>query len=152
MEKHLHPYKWLLIATFTFFSIPLIAQCDLTGQWKGYNTQEAKSCYSKKYDFELYLNQRGKIVSGRSYANVGNIYAEMEIIGELKEDKYFHFQETKILDFKAEAGMEWCVKKGVLMIVKDGDKLRLEGGWMGNTSFSSCIPGKVYLQKVEPKA
>lgn len=152
MEKHLHLRLWLVLVTLSLLSSPIFSQCNITGMWKGFNTQDSKTCYSKEYDFELYLKQNGNVVFGRSYANVGDIYAEMEIVGELKEDKYFYFQETKIIDFKAESGMEWCVKRGVLTIIRDGDQIRLEGTWKGNTSFSSCIPGKVYLEKIDPKA
>ena len=62
------------------------------------------------------------------------------------------FQEVKIVRSKAEDGMEWCVKKGKLHLLISGKEWRLEGVWSGNTTFSSCTPGRVYLKKIEPRA
>lgn len=153
MIKHFpcHRYSFfifLILIPFLSFS----QENDVSGLWVGYNTQESDGSYSSKYDFEIYLNQKGDFIFGRTYATVGKIYAEMEFIGELKDGKYLYFQETKVVDFKAEDGMEWCIKKGVLTLVKIDNQWVLRGNWQGTTSFSDCIPGKVYLNRVEPRA
>lgn len=139
------------ILLFLFFlSLSLSAQEDITGLWRGYNTQEAADTYSSKYDFEMYLKQNGNQVWGRSYAYIGELYAAMEIRGTW-DGKQFTFEEVKIVDSKADEGMEWCIKKGALTLVKEGKNHQLEGIWSGNTTFSSCTPGKVFLKKIKPR-
>ncbi|MFT4761271.1 MAG: hypothetical protein ACI9XO_000773 [Paraglaciecola sp.] len=132
-------------------SFSLSAQKDITGLWRGYNTQDAIDTYSSKYDFEMYLKQDGNRIWGRSYAYIDEIYAEMEIKGTWDGQK-FVFEEIKIVNSKADDGMEWCIKKGELSLLKKGEAYRLEGNWSGNTTFSSCTPGKVFLKKIKSRA
>lgn len=152
MKMNFNFQSSLILVISVVLSLPIFAQTDISGLWRGYNTQEAAGSYSTKYDFEIYINEKAGIIIGRSYATVGDIYAEMEIVGEFREGKYLHFQETKVVDFKAEDGMEWCIKKGVLTLFEMDGKLHFRGTWQGTTSFSNCIPGKVYLDKVKPRA
>ena len=87
MEKHLHCQRWLFFVILVFLTVPVFSQTNVSGLWRGHNTQEADGSYSSEYDFEIYLNQKGNAIIGRSYATVGNIYAEMEIVGELVDGK-----------------------------------------------------------------
>jgi hypothetical protein len=144
-------HKPQIILFFFCLSFSLSAQEDITGLWRGYNTQDAAGTYSSKYNFELYLKQNGRQIWGRSYAYIGEIYAEMEIKGTWDGQKLV-FEEIKIVNSKANEGMEWCIKKGELMLLKEGEAYRLEGNWSGNTSFSSCTPGRVFLKKIKPRA
>lgn len=143
--------KSQILLLFFCCSLSLPAQEDITGLWRGYNTQEAADTYSSKYEFEMYLKQDGNRIWGRSYAYIDKIYAEMEIVGTWDGEKFI-FREIKIVHSKADAGMEWCIKKGELMLFKNGEAYRLEGDWWGNTTFSSCTPGKVFLKKIKPRA
>ena len=143
--------KLKIISIFLLVSSALLAQEDLSGLWRGYNTQESADTYRSKYDFEIYIKQDGQKIWGRSYAYIDEIYAEMEIIG-VWDGQQLSFEEIKIVDSRAKHGMEWCIKKAVVTLHKTGPALRLEGSWSGKTSFSQCTPGKVYLQKIKPKA
>lgn len=140
-----------IILLFFFLSFSLSAQEDITGLWRGYNTQDAADTYSSKYDFELYLKQDGNKIWGRSYAYIDKIYAEMEIKGNWDGQKLV-FEEIKIVNSKANEGMEWCIKKGELILLKEDEVYRLEGNWSGKTTFSSCTPGRVFLKKIKPRA
>ncbi|RMG80638.1 MAG: hypothetical protein D6714_14315 [Bacteroidetes bacterium] len=127
------------------------AQSRIDGLWRGYNTQEAAGSYSHKYDFEIYIKESNGQVRGRSYAKINGLFAVMELAGEWR-DGTLTFREIKILDEKADPGMEWCIKSGVLTLIEAGDTPRLEGTWRGRTSFSDCFPGKIFLKKVIPRA
>ncbi len=124
---------------------------NLNGSWVGTITQD-EGGYRSDYEFEMYLKQEGDKITGRSYVYVDNIYAEMELVGELHSGFFFRFQEVKMLDFEKFEGMEWCIKKGQLLIKLDKDEWIMDGYWQGNTSFSDCIPGRVKLRRVKPRA
>ena len=127
------------------------AQDKFDGLWTGTITQE-EGGESIPFRFELYLKQDGDRVTGRSYVFADGIYAEMELEGDIHSDFYLHFQELKIVDSEVHEGMEWCIKSGHLVLKRKGKTLRLEGAWRGKTSFSSCTPGKVLLEKEEDRA
>ncbi|NJK83858.1 MAG: hypothetical protein HC912_08645 [Saprospiraceae bacterium] len=57
-------------------------QYDFSGHWKGIITKVENGVVTK-FQFELYLVQRGIKVVGRSYVRSGDMYAEMEIEGEI---------------------------------------------------------------------
>jgi len=123
----------------------------LSGLWKGTITQN-EGGYRSTYDLELYIFQDGKEISGRSYVMVDNIYAEMVIEGDVKANLYLKIRDTHILDHQEREGMEWCIKDYQLLLKREGELLRLEGLWQGSTSFSTCVPGKINLKKVSPRA
>ncbi|MCB0620529.1 MAG: hypothetical protein KDC43_06270 [Saprospiraceae bacterium] len=122
-------------------------QTDLSGKWVG-----TISLRDEVFSFEMDLGQQGDRIAGRSYVTVEDIYATMDLVGELHSGILFRFQETRILDYTEHEGMEWCIKKGQLLLKKEPDQWILEGYWQGYTSFSECTPGKVVLKKVVPRA
>jgi hypothetical protein len=145
----------LLLATCLYFFSPASSQSppsvDITGRWIGTITQN-EGGYKSEYSFEMYLRKEdGKIV-GRSYVSTDKIFAEMELEGELLNDSYFRWEESKIVESDELQGMEWCLKRGQLLLKKKKDVWRMEGFWQGSTTFSDCIPGKVYLRKTIPRA
>ena len=141
--------------TVCFILISCAVYCqdidDVTGNWIGIITQD-EGGYRSEYKFEMYLKQEGTKVHGRSYVYVDDIYAEMELVGELHSGFFLRFKETKMLEFEKFEGMEWCIKKGQLLIKMDKDEWIMDGYWQGNTSFSDCIPGKVKLKRIIPRA
>jgi hypothetical protein len=122
----------------------------LNGQWKGVITQN-EGGYRSEYSFEMYFQQKGNKVYGRSYVYVDKIFAEMELHGFWVDKSHIQFTEIKITRCKREANMDWCIKKGNLKLVFEGSRWRLEGGWSGSSSFGDCIPGKIFLTKVKPR-
>ncbi|MEM9889150.1 MAG: hypothetical protein AAF849_24980 [Bacteroidota bacterium] len=124
----------------------LFAQVDFSGLWKGIITQD-EGGYKTEYGFELYLQQEGSRVVGRSYVVDGTLYAEMDLKGNIYNKNYLRFQELKIVDFTIVENMEWCIKKGHLILQFKGDKAYLTGVWKGITSFGDCIPGRIELER-----
>lgn len=124
----------------------LHGQYNFNGYWKGIITKVEYGVVTK-FQFELYLVQRGTKVVGRSYVKSGSMYAEMEIEGEIYNKEYLKFQETKIVESKIEDSLEWCIKKGHLIIKNN----TISGVWEGNTTFSTCAPGRIELTKVPPQ-
>ena len=129
----------------------LPAQGNLTGLWQGTITQD-EGGYRSEYTFEVFIKQEGKNITGRSYVFVDDIYATMIISGTLHSNIYMMLEDEDIINFKVNDGMEWCLKKYQLVFKEGGGMQRLEGFWQGNTSFSTCIPGKVFLKKIVPRA
>lgn len=125
----------------------LYSQHNFNGYWRGTIIKTEYGVVTK-FQFELYLVQRGTKVIGRSYVSLGSMYAEMEIEGEIYNGEYLKFQETKIVEYEIEPSLEWCIKKGHLVIKNNF----ISGVWEGNTTFSVCMPGRIELTRVPPQA
>jgi len=133
-------------------SFSLSAQTDLTGYWEGEITQ-FEGGYRSNYAFELLLTQKGDKIEGRSYVYVDNIFSVMKVEGKVLSDGLvLTLEDTEMVDSKVLNGMEWCIKSYYLVFKKDGETWRLDGSWMGKTSFTTCVPGKVFLKKIIPRA
>lgn len=145
------PYLFFSLLLFWTSADLLQADSKLAGHWVGYITQD-EGGYRSKYDFELYLSQDGRKIEGRSYVYVDNVFAEMKLTGRLKAGIYVELNEEDFVDFRKFEGMEWCLKGFQLVFRQKGEEWILEGYWQGTTSFSDCIPGKVYLTKEIPRA
>lgn len=143
--------KILFVLLSFFFCNLCHAQQELSGYWKGIITQEDGG-FIPEYALEIYIVQKGDSITGRSYVSVDDIYAEMNLKGTVHSGILLELRDEKILDHEELNGMEWCMKKYQLMLKKEGDVLKMEGHWQGETSFSSCVPGKIYLQKTVPRA
>ena len=143
--------KKLLFIAFIFLAFQSVGQKDLSGLWLGKITQE-EGGYAPDYTFEIYIKHVGSKIEGRSYVFVDDIYATFDISGDIYSGIYLNLNDSEILENKVNEGMEWCLKKYQLVFkVKDGE-YHLEGFWQGKTSFSTCIPGKVFLKRTEPRA
>lgn len=138
-------YLLLLVST------SLSSQSAISGNWKGIITQDDGG-YRTKYEFELYIYQKEEQITGRSYVYVDDIYCEMKVEGTVQGGLMIHIRETEMVDSKQIDGMEWCFKKADLVLQKEREKYKLTGRWEGITSFSNCIPGRVLLQKIVPRA
>jgi len=139
--------------SFLILAFPLLlaGQTNLSGTWKGIITQD-EGGYRSTYDFELVIKQDGNKITGRSFVRIDDIFATMELEGEFSAGVIFRFQETAIVDSKKFEGLEWCVKRGQLLFKQDKEGWKLEGFWQGVTEFSTCIPGKIFLKKANPRA
>jgi hypothetical protein len=84
---------------------------------------------------------------------VDDIFAEMEIAGQVHSGMLALMRDVRIVNKKERQGMEWCSKTYQLIYSKIGTNTeKLDGHWQGFTSFSSCIPGKVFLRRMRPRA
>ena len=86
-------------------------------------------------------------MSGRSYVFIENIYAVVELTGEVTGPNTIQIKETRIVDSKKTAGLEWCIKSYELKYVISGNKASLNGSWTGHTHGEPCIPGVVSLSR-----
>ncbi len=145
-------YRVLLSVLLLFVAGSIFSQNDeVTGSWKGILTQE-QGGYRPTYEFELYLQREGDELTGRSYVKVDDIYAEMELVGEVVNNTTVKFRETRIVNNRKEEGLEWCFKQGALQLKREGNMWKLSGIWVGKSSVGDCIPGKIYLTKEKPQA
>ncbi len=147
--KKLVIFFFLFFGTFAFLQAQKGA--DLSGLWLGKITQD-EGGYASDYVFEIYIRQDGSKISGRSYVYVDNIYASFDISGSLHSEVYMDLKDSEILESKVNEGMEWCLKKYQLVFKIKNGVYHLEGFWQGETSFSTCIPGKIFLKKQVPRA
>jgi len=136
---------------FLFLPFFMAGQTNISGTWKGIITQN-EGGYRSNYDMELVLKQDGNKVTGRSTVRVDDIYAIMDLEGEIISDGYFRFQERQIIEAKTAESLEWCIKRGQLLLKFEEDEVKLEGFWQGMTSFSACIPGKIFLKRSVSRA
>ncbi|MCB0568274.1 MAG: hypothetical protein KDC66_00845 [Phaeodactylibacter sp.] len=145
-------YSGLPVLLFFLIPVAAAAQYDFSGSWAGKLTQN-EGGYTPEYDFELYLVQKGKHITGRSYVKTGRIHAVMELHGEVVDGKWVNLTETRILDNWKYDDMDWCYKTIRLRLFTDGKRQRLEGGWSGTTgSHADCVPGEISLAKQVPRA
>lgn len=143
--------KLIFLLLSILFCSAGLAQQEITGSWKGKITQDAGG-YTPEYAFELYLIQKDDSITGRSYVYVDSIYAEMNLSGQIHSDIFLELKDEKILEHEELQGMEWCIKKYQLLLKQRDSTLLLEGHWQGETSFGSCVPGKIFLEKKVPRA
>lgn len=141
----------LLLAISISFIGHLAAQETFLGNWKGVITQD-EGGYRSEYDFELYLKKEDKLITGRSYVYVDDIYAEMALSGFTLSDKIFHFTESKVVRSRKLPQLEWCLKGAALKLYRTGDGWELRGRWQGTSAGGNCIPGEIILKKVVPRA
>ena len=143
--------KTSYLCLLLFLPFLLGAQTNISGTWKGIITQD-EGGYRSNYDMELVLKQEGDKITGRSTVRVDDIFAVMELEGEITSGGYLRFQESQIVDSKKAESLEWCIKRGQLLLKFEKDEWKLEGFWQGATSFSTCIPGKIFLKKSKVRA
>lgn len=134
-----------------FLAVTCFAQSGYSGQWKGTISQNSGG-YRPQYEFEIYLRQKGNKLSGRSYVFVENIYAVVELAGEITGPNTIRIVETRIVDSKKTAGLEWCIKTYSLTRSKSGNTVKLSGPWTGHTNGTPCISGVVTLSRKEIRA
>ena len=144
-------YRIFTFLILFFLMFNLSAQDTFEGKWMGVITQN-EGAYRTEYKYELYLQQKGQELIGRSFVYIDDIFAEIKVIGKLVDKDRIQFTETAIIADKKNSGMEWCIKEGELQINMTTAGIILQGTWRGSTSFSQCIPGKISLQKVTPRA
>ena len=126
------------------------AQEPLLGNWVGVITQD-EGGYRSEYYFELYLKRENKLITGRSYVYVDDIYAEMALSGFAVSEKVFHFTESKVVRARKLPNLEWCLKGGALKLERTGSGWELRGRWEGVSAGGNCIPGEIILKKVVPR-
>lgn len=143
--KHLIIIVFCCLATFG-----MAQNTPINGYWKGTITQDAGG-YRSSYVMELWISQKGDSIVGKSFVFVDNIYAEMDVSGTFHSGVYLQLKDDKIVSHEELEGMEWCIKTYQLLLKKNGQVEKLEGHWQGQTSFSSCIPGRIELIKSTPR-
>ncbi|MCB0704710.1 MAG: hypothetical protein KDC34_05345 [Saprospiraceae bacterium] len=146
--------KSYLLFFFSLIAFSVAAQSDFAGVWVGTITQN-EGGYRSEYYFEFHINEIDDdgLVYGKTFVKVDTIFAKMEFTGKIQSGVYLQFQESEILTDKKFVGMDWCLKRGQLIIRKDeNEEFILEGYWQGKTSFSECIPGKILLRRGVPRA
>ena len=129
-----------------FFSGLLHAQnANVSGLWKGVITQNSGG-YRPKYDFEIFLHQKGNKITGRSYVFIENIYAVLELSGEVNGNSIL-LRESRIVDSRKVEGLEWCIKSYKLNYSRTSQKSQLLGTWEGHTGGDPCIQGNISLSR-----
>lgn len=150
-----HFFTTILLSAFFFLDLGAqntTGKINVSGEWRGKITQN-EGGYRSEYIFELYLVQTGNKVRGRSYVYVDDLYAIMDLKGEIKGGSMLYIEETRIVDFLEIEDGEWCIKESQLLIKYKDGKLHLNGYWQGKSlKEGPCIPGKISLSKKKPRA
>jgi len=145
-------WKFCALTLLMALSTNLLAQpVDLTGQWKGVLTQR-EGGYRSEYQFEIYLIHDKDEIRGRSYVAVENIEATMVLTAEFSADQLLRFRESGIIQATELQNLEWCLKTATLKLKRQGNTWKLIGEWRGQAPMGPCIPGKIFLTRVIPRA
>jgi len=99
----------------------------------------------KSFDYELHLEQSGKIITGYSIIRVPgtSFIGQMRLEGYLKGDNQIDIQEKEITIDKHGFDWWWCLKSGTLSYFSVTDSLA------GNWTASGCTPGIISLKRKE---
>ncbi len=126
------------------------AQSDITGIWVGVITRD-DGFNRDTFEFKLYLNQKRSNVYGRSYVQVEGLSATMELKGTMDDSDFFTFRETSILNFEVYNNLDWCLKRGNLLLVEIDGEMYLKGKWTGRTAEKNynCTPGEMLVKLIE---
>lgn len=145
-------FTFRMVATIMLFlPVCLTAQLSFTGLWKGTITSNDGQKIDTYY-FEMYLYQVGEKVVGRTLVKADSLYAEIEVEGSIYNKTYLRFQDKKIVTSTKLEGMEWCLKKGHLVVRQVDGHREISGIWEGHTSFSVCRPGRIELSLIPARA
>lgn len=145
----------LIIASFLYSTYSAQDTPNLSGLWQGYRLQfdKSKKKYVSEYEYTYSLSQIGNKVLG--VANIKNKqgnYADIAVRGFIADNK-FYFEEYEILNASRSNGFLWCLKQGVLEIVKkDYDETILKGKTPSVTEEykTDCNGGFSYMtRKIE---
>lgn len=129
-----------------FFSGELAGQNNLSGTWEG-TIEQTKGDQHSEFDLTMKIIQSGNEIIGRSIIEIEGMFVEMEIRGSVHSGVFTQIKDTRIIDSNEKDGIEWCDKSYQLVYkLKEKEKV-LEGHWQGTTSFSTCVPGKIFLKK-----
>lgn len=147
------PFLFLILLT----TFSLESQVDnpperhlMEGYWSGELTHPGG--YRDTYTFILQLKKEGEGFTGWSAIASKDVYGEMLVRGTVFKSSLLILEDVELIEDEINPGMEWCVKRYQLILIKEGNQLRLEGDWQGETSFGTCDPGKVILTKQKPRA
>jgi hypothetical protein len=125
---------------------------DISGHWEGSITQDMPNGTRVDYEMEVDITQKKKVCTGIAYVHFEKKYhAQMDFKGKFTKDLFLNYDEQTILKYDQIPNSEWCIKKADLIYKVKDMVPTLEGLWEGKTSFSNCIPGRIYLKKQKPK-
>ena len=141
---------YLLLLAFLWCGLSFGQAPNLKGMWTGRLTQN-EGGYRTDYAFEVYFQQSGPLLKGRTYVSTSGIYGEMTFTGQ-KLGSVLHLQEHELTYSRKPVDLAWCFKSIQLQMVQRGNEWYLEGPWQGKSEFGTCIPGWIVLKRVVPRA
>lgn len=89
-------HRLLLLCLLCSPCFALSAQVALDGLWEGTITIGGLQS-QRGYPFQVFLEKRGRIVTGRSYIQLGERLVEMELRGRLYEDNSIYLDEIEFI-------------------------------------------------------
>lgn len=144
-------YKKNLFAFFVLIFITkngILAQKSFHGNWEGEITTEKNGQTINSFEINLQINQEGDSVKVRSWIMYQELKAVFWSEGYIKK-KTLYLNDLRLIEADALPLGEWCHKRILLKYSNQRDFELIEGTWQGNTSFSTCSPGKIKLRKIK---
>ncbi len=126
---------------------------EIEGNWEGIITRE-EGGKTTEFKIKVVLEQKkGKKITGYSTVYYDKFHAKMSLKGEVLQDgEFVKYDEITLVDKDDINDAEWCIKQVALHLRKEKGQLIMDGLWQGKTSFSTCVPGRIVLKKVAPRA
>lgn len=122
-----------------------IEKQSFAGKWLGTLTQ-TPTVTSPVFYFELFLEEKDGQLQGYSFIYYQEFFSKMSVVA-IGSPKKLTFIETKIIDYSAEVGTNWCLKTASLSLKTDGDIQFLDGDWEGYSTSGPCNPGHITLKR-----
>jgi len=146
----------LFAVLLTLFAIPLQAQDNLEGLWKGTITEGGLKS-NESYTFELYIQKEGKQLVGRSYIyRKDGTVIEMEVKGQLYGDLSLYLRDKEhipiLLPDGGESEAPSYTRKYQLLYKPSIWNTKLEGYWQEIIKSPMEVKrnlGRIELKKVK---
>ncbi len=148
-------FKCFLLLT-SFFIVNLssaFAQRDtLSGLWEGILTVENDEKILSRYHIFFSFSEENGSITGASTIVYQEFSAKLSFSATLKNKETLEIKELEIVKADTLPSGEWCVKNITMKRFFEKNKVIWRGEWKGKTSFSDCLPGKIYLIRAAQRA
>ncbi|MCB0638767.1 MAG: hypothetical protein KDC54_19195 [Lewinella sp.] len=145
-------HRLLLLCLLSLAAVDLSAQVTLNGLWEGTITEGGLQS-DQGYPFQVFLEKRGRTVSGRSYIQMGDRIVEMQLSGRLYDDNSIYLDEIEFIS-DDESWSPPFMRKYQLLWRRGIYEGSLNGYWqeIRDDVFNDARErGRITLRKVQEK-
>jgi hypothetical protein len=137
-----------LMIVFLVNICTILAQKDtLSGVWEGVLTVENEGQVLTEYEVAFLFSKEKDYNEGFSTIYYKNIRAILFFEAQRIDENTLNIKELRIQEASELPNGEWCIKNIFLKKHYENNTLIWKGEWNGKTSFSTCLPGKIWLKK-----
>ncbi len=151
MQHKIYSFLLPVLATCLLVLTGVSAQSPLIGNWEGTITVERDGEVLSSFKMLLTISSDSLEVQGQSWVWYNEKKAVFSFRGRM-EKEVLKIKDIALLEYDKLPSGEWCYKVMELRLSQSRKHAILEGLWTGNTTFSSCQPGRIMLKKIMKRA